>query len=43
MPLFLHCTEDLIAPYHLIIRTTHLGATIHLTFQMSNMKATEDK
>ena len=32
--LFLHCAKHLITPYHLIIRTSRVGATIHLTLQI---------
>lgn len=41
--LFLHCAKHLITPYHLIIRTTHVGTTIHLMLQMSKMKDREGK
>lgn len=41
--LFLHCAKHLITPYHLIIRTAHVGTTIHLMLQMSKMKDREGK
>lgn len=43
MTLFLHCAKHLIIPYHLIIRTTHVGTTIHLMLQMRKMKDREGK
>lgn len=43
MTLFLHCAKHLITPYHLIIRTTHVGTTLHLMLQMRKMKDREGK
>lgn len=41
--LFLHCAKHLITPYHLIIRTTYVGTTIHLMLQTRKTKDREGK
>ena len=41
MTLFLHCAKHLTTPYHLIIRTTHVGTTLHLMLQMRKLQITK--